>query len=110
VYRSGGRLLAQAPDWKQSRLGGEAVQLSDSVGGRGVPGSEKDAYFCATPDTLVFIPGTAMPSVVAWLDRKGNRVGAVDGPGDYYGPAISPDGRTVAVSHRDPTTQTRDSG
>jgi len=109
VYRSGGRLLAQAFDWKQSRLGGEAVQLSDSVGGRGVPGSELDAFFCAMPDTLAFIPGTAMPSVLAWLDRKGNRVGAVGEPGDYS-PAISPDGRTVAVGYRDPTTQTRDIG
>jgi len=35
VFRSGGRLLAQAFDWKQPRLGGEAVQLSDSVGGSG---------------------------------------------------------------------------
>jgi Tol biopolymer transport system component len=108
VYRSGGRLLAQAFDWKQSRLSGETVQLSDSVGGRGQPGSELDAFFCAMRDTLAFIPGTATPSVLAWLDRKGNRVGAIGGPGDYYSPAISPDGKTVAVGRRDPTTQTRD--
>ena len=108
VYRSGGRLLAQAFDWKQSRLGGEAVQLADSVGGTGTPGSELDAFFCAMRDTLAFIPGTATPSVLAWLDRTGNRVGAVGGPGDYYSPAMSPDGRTVAVGHRSPPTQTRD--
>ena len=108
VYRSGGRLLAQAFDWKQSRLGGEAVQLSDSVGGRGVPGAELDAFFSAMPDILAFMPGTATPSVLAWLDRRGNRLGVVGGPGDYYSPAISPDGRTVAVGRRDPTTQTRD--
>jgi Tol biopolymer transport system component len=108
VYRSGGRLLAQAFDWKESRLGGEAVQLSDSVGGRGQPGGELDAFFCARPDTLAFMPGTAMPSVLAWLDRTGTRVGVVGGPGDYSSPAISPDGKTVAVGRRDPTTQTRD--
>jgi Tol biopolymer transport system component len=108
VYRSGGRLLAQAFDWKQSRLGGEVMQVSDSVGGRGMPGSESDAFFCARRDTLAFFPGTAMPNVLAWLDRNGNRVSAVGGPGDYYSPAISPDGRTVAVGRRDPTTQTRD--
>jgi Tol biopolymer transport system component len=54
------------------------------------------------------MPGTAMPSVLAWLDRTGTRVGVVGGPGDYSSPAISPDGKTVAVGRRDPTTQTRD--
>ena len=54
------------------------------------------------------MPGTTTPSVLTWLDRRGNRVGLVGGPGDYYSPAISPDGRTVAVGHRDPATQTRD--
>ena len=34
VYRSGGRLLVQAFDWERSRLTGDAVQLSDTVGGR----------------------------------------------------------------------------
>ena len=108
VFRSGGRLLAQSFDRKQSRLGREVVQLSDSVGGRGIPGVELDSYFGAVREALAFMPGTAMPSVLAWLDRKGNRVREVGGPGDYYSPAISPDGRTVAVGRRDPTTQTRD--
>jgi len=108
VFRSGGRLLAQALDWKQPRLEGQAVQVSDSVGGRGIPGSESDAFFCARQDTLAFMAGTARPSVLTWLDRKGNRLDEVGGPSDYYSPANSPDGRTVAVGRRDPATQMRD--
>jgi eukaryotic-like serine/threonine-protein kinase len=108
VFRSGGRLLAQAIDWRQSRLDGQAVQVSDSVGGRGIPGSESDAFFCTRQDTLAFMPGAARPSALAWLDRKGNRLSEVGEPSDYYSPAISPDGKTVAVGLRDPATQMRD--
>jgi len=43
-----------------------------------------------------------------WRDRKGNRLGTVGAPADYSNPAISPDGRTLAVAKRDPATKTRD--
>jgi Tol biopolymer transport system component len=108
VYRSGGRLLAQELDWNQPRLIGNAIQLSDAVGGAGVSGTALRAYFDATPGALAYIPGSATPSVLVWVDRQGNRVGGVGGPGDYYSPAISPDWKTVAVGRTDPATQTRD--
>ena len=103
VFRLSGRLMAQAYDWQQSRLIGEAKQVAEMVAG-----SSLTAYFSAVPDALAYIPGTATPAVLTWLDRKGNRLGSVGPPGEYYGPQLSPDERRLAVSRRDPATETRD--
>jgi dipeptidyl aminopeptidase/acylaminoacyl peptidase len=103
VFRLGDRLMAQEFNWLGSRLTGEAVQVAEIVAG-----TDMVAYFSAVPDALAYIPGTAMPMALTWLDRKGNRLGTVGEPGEYSGPALSPDGRTLAVSRRDPATQMRD--
>jgi eukaryotic-like serine/threonine-protein kinase len=42
------------------------------------------------------------------FDRTGRQVGVVGEPADYTNPAMSPDGKRVAVGRRDPQTQTRD--
>jgi len=103
LFRLGGRLMAQAFNWQGSHLTGEAMQVAEIVAGTGLV-----AYFSAVPEALAYIPGTARPTALTWLDRKGNRLGTVGEPGEYYGPALSPDGRTLAVSRRDPATQMRD--
>ena len=103
VFRLGGRLMAQAYDWQRSRLTGEATQVADMVAGTFLT-----AYFSAVPNALAYIPGTATPTALTWLDRKGNRLGSVGVPGEYYHPQLSPDGRTLVVSRSDLATETRD--
>jgi Tol biopolymer transport system component len=102
-FRFGGRLMAQSFDWQGSRLTGEAMQVAEMVAA-----TDMVACFSAVSDALAYIPGTARPAALTWLDRKGNRLGTVGDPGEYYSPALSPDGRTLAVGRRDPATQTRD--
>ncbi|HUI56266.1 MAG TPA: protein kinase [Bryobacteraceae bacterium] len=38
---------------------------------------------------------------LAWYDRAGKPIGTVGAAGDYYNPALSPDGRRLAVAARD---------
>ncbi len=103
VFPLGGRLMVQAYDWQRSRLTGEAMQVAEMVAG-----TELAAYFSAVPDALAYISAPAGPTALVWIDRKGNRLGSVGVPGEYYGPQLSPDERTLAVSRRDLATQTRD--
>jgi len=57
---------------------------------------------CSTPPG----PGATAPSELMWVARDGER-GAVrfDLARDFQYPALSPDGKTLAVSVRDATTQ-----
>ena len=48
--------------------------------------------------------GSAPISRLTWYDRSGKVVGTVGPPDDYEDPRLSPDGRHVAVTRRDPDT------
>jgi Tol biopolymer transport system component len=43
-----------------------------------------------------------------WFDTNGREVGAVGQPADYSNPALSPDGKRLAVDVREPITRKRD--
>ncbi len=43
-----------------------------------------------------------------WFDQSGRSVGSVGGVGDFSNPQISPDGKQVALSVRDPERETQD--
>jgi len=107
LFRLQGRLMVQAYDWRQSRVTGEPIQVAEMVAG-----ADQTAYnaatFAAAPDALAYIPGTATPSTLTWLDRRGTRLGSVGDPGEYYSPQLSPDERTLAVGRYDLATDSRD--
>jgi len=96
--------MVQAFDLKGLRLTGNAVQVVEAVAGAG----EHSACFSAVPHALAYISGAGNATALTWFDRKGNRLGTVGEPGEYYSPALSPDEKTLAVGRRDPATQTRD--
>jgi Tol biopolymer transport system component len=99
--------MAQAFDWKASRLLGEPVQIAERVAAAEQTAAWA-AVFSAVPGALAYISGTAAPTTLTWLDRKGNRLGSVGEPGEYYSPQLSPDERTLAVGRYVPATDTRD--
>ncbi len=67
------------------------------------------AAFSIAGNSLAYRAGSGLSiTQLEWRDRKGNRVGTIGGPADYTNPVFSPDGRTLAVSVRDPDTRTRD--
>jgi len=45
---------------------------------------------------------------LVWFDRAGKRIGPAGEPSLYLRPALSPDGKLIAVQRRDPTTGTDD--
>src|SRR4051812_42368113 len=50
---------------------------------------------------LVYPPQTDSLVQLRWRDRKGNPLGTLGAPGEYYTPRISPDGHRVAFTRRD---------
>jgi Tol biopolymer transport system component len=52
-------------------------------------------------DTGVLAYRTAEDSILRWFDRAGQTLGTVGPPDQYRDPAISPDGKTVAVAKMD---------
>jgi Tol biopolymer transport system component len=97
-----GTLLAQPFDPEGATLTGEPVAIASSVATWGVnPGW---AFFDVSPGgTLAYLSGpTASGQVqLAWVDRKGGRIGTVGAPGDYGQLTLSPDERSVALEIRD---------
>jgi len=93
--RDGG-LFAAAFDANTLSLGSEAIPVVDGV----MPGG-----FTISPNGTVLYtidPSTTTPSQLLWVDRKGHAEpfdSTWQGRFDY--PALSPDGRTLAVSQRD---------
>jgi Tol biopolymer transport system component len=45
---------------------------------------------------------------LVWLDREGNQIGVLGGPGEFGQPRISPDGQRVAVSRLSTNKETAD--
>jgi Tol biopolymer transport system component len=67
------------------------------------------AAFSTAGDSLAYRADSGLSVTrMEWRDRKGKLLGTVGAPADYSNPALSPDGRILAVSKRDPATRTRD--
>jgi dipeptidyl aminopeptidase/acylaminoacyl peptidase len=49
-----------------------------------------------------------MPYQMVWFDRKGARLSTLGAIAGYSNPALSPDGRSLAVCIRDEATKKRD--
>jgi Tol biopolymer transport system component len=85
-------LVAQPFDAERLAVRGDAVPIADNV-----------AEFSVSPMVLVYreISSTdaqGLPRRLIWRDRNGQRVGEVAVSAPYFQPALSPDGRRVAVS------------
>jgi Tol biopolymer transport system component len=83
-----GALMAQAFDYSRSRLEGDAVPIAENV----------RRFSVSASGALAYIAGNLTPLQLAWFNRQGKTLGTLGEPGIYPTPAISPDGRTVAVS------------
>jgi hypothetical protein len=62
-----------------------------------------------TNSVLAYSPGGAAPEKqLTWYDRTGNWLSTVGDPADYSAPALSSDGKRLAVAIRDANTKTCD--
>jgi Tol biopolymer transport system component len=96
VFARGRTLLAQRFDPSTLRLEGAAAPIGDISAG-------PSAAFSVS-DTGVLAYRSDQQTQLVWFDRSGRSLGPINEPGHYANPDLSPDGRQVAVSRRDPAT------
>jgi Tol biopolymer transport system component len=97
-----GTLLAQPFDVRRAELHGEPVAVATSVAAWS--GDARFGWFgVSRGGTLAYYSGRASTGQLqlAWVDRKGGRVGTVGAPGAYGQLALSPDETNVALEIRD---------
>jgi Tol biopolymer transport system component len=96
VFGRAGILMAQRLDLKRLELTGEPFRMAEPV-------SSAAIAFTASNNGVVAYRGGDIQGVVAgrleWFDRQGRRSGEVATSATYWSPALSPDGRQLAV-HR----------
>jgi Tol biopolymer transport system component len=107
LFSRDGVLLAQPFDADKLELSGEPAPVAEQVaGGINVPGY---AYSVSETGSLAWRPGTDVSSMeLAWFDRTGKKLGTIGEPGEIANPVLSPDGKRVLITIRDPGTKTRD--
>jgi Tol biopolymer transport system component len=106
LYLRGTNLMARAFDAGRLAFTGDERELADDL--MTVTGAAR-GVFSATDELLIFQRGQAeTSSELVWLDRKGNRLGALGDIASYFSLTISPDGTRVAVPIADERTGTHD--
>ncbi|HEV2297702.1 MAG TPA: protein kinase, partial [Candidatus Acidoferrales bacterium] len=93
-----GALMAQRFDSNKLAMAGEASPLAESVG---VSLNIYQGIFSASGNGLLAYAGGNTLSgdmQMLWFDRSGKQVAQTGTPGIYFNPAISPDGRKLAVA------------
>ena len=94
-----GTLMAQAFDPKKLELTGNAGPIAEQVASDG-PGA---GFSVSDSGTLTYRTGLPLPSryQLVWVDRSGKALGSLGAPALYLGPALSPDGKRIAVHRHD---------
>jgi len=109
-FGRGGTLMAQAFDAARLQVTADPIQIADRV--KAVFGGNQSPTlaFSAAGSALAYLPGPTGGRLtqLTWFNRKGERGGVIGEPADYSNPALSPDGRLLAVGKRDPVSGTRD--
>jgi Tol biopolymer transport system component len=97
VFHREGTVLAQRFDAETLTVSGDAVRVVSDVAF--IVGNRRGVFSASDTGTLVY--RTADDTKLVWFDRAGKQLGAVLPPGRYSNPAISPDGRLVAIARHD---------
>jgi serine/threonine protein kinase/Tol biopolymer transport system component len=108
MYLRGTALVAQFINLKTQRLEGPAFQVASNA----VPGCVCSEYgttmYSASANGVLALvkTGGGSPGHLVWFDRTGTALTAIDQPqgSENLNPAISPDGKRVAVNRMDPQT------
>lgn len=100
----GSTLVAQPFDPDKATFSGDAIPIAEQVA---TVGPSIGAFSVSQNGVLVY--RRALPTVstqLTWYDRSGNMLGTVGEDAIYTNPALSPDGKRLAVSRLDPSTNT----
>jgi Tol biopolymer transport system component len=100
LYWRDNALVAQRFETRSYALSGEPRIISDEV--QYFPQTDLAVFDVAGKQTLAVQTGRgAAKSQLLWFDRSGRQVGAVGPPGLFSNPALSPDGRRLAIDQTD---------
>ena len=105
LYHAGTSLVAQPFDPSSGRLSGAPQPLVNKV--RADSGVWRILFTTSQNGRMVYQTGSseASGSQLVWKDRSGKEIGVVGPHAAYMDPAISPDGKRVAVSYGDPNRE-----
>ena len=99
IFVRGGTLVAQLFNWRSARLEGEAASLVPQVWalspGMGVPFA---GFSVSATGLLAYRAVKLQLAPLVWFDRQGRRLETVGEPAQYSNPALSPDGKRLAVA------------
>jgi Tol biopolymer transport system component len=104
VFRREGTVFAQRFDAATLKLSGDALPIVRDVASNFVTG--RGVFSASNTGALAY--RAVEDTVLTWFDRGGTALGPIGPPGHYRHPAISPDGRTVAIARLDPRVGTED--
>lgn len=91
LLKSDGTLVAQAFDASRIELKGDPTPVVENL----------RAFAISPNGILAYTAGNVWVQQLTWFDRQGKILGTLGEPGVYLSPAISPNGRTVAVTISD---------
>src|SRR5262245_35619422 len=104
LYVQNSTLVAQRMNLSDATLSGDPIPIANDVYRAGISG-----FSVSQSGVLVYrkaIP--ASPGELTWFDRQGRRAGIVGERGFYSNPALSADGRYLAVGRAERPTDPRD--
>ena len=100
TYLRAGTILAVPFDIDRLEVTGPPVPVLEEVAHVVPDGSA--AFAVSGNGTMAYVPDTLFnpPRLLVWVDRSGREEPVMPEPGLYSGPALSPDGRRIAVTIR----------
>jgi eukaryotic-like serine/threonine-protein kinase len=103
VFVRGRTLFTQAFSSRKLRPIGEPFAVLDGIEPEGEAGPTYYAPFSTNAGVLAYTKSSGLQLQLAWYDRTGRKLEDVSHPGSYDEPALSPDGRRIAldiIGHR----------
>ena len=98
-------LMAQRFDERKLELVGDPFPVAEPL----AASSFGLANFSVSDNgTLVYRNSLVTTSRLVWMERSGRELETLAAPADYRAPAISPDGRRIAMRRRDPQSSNLD--
>ena len=101
VFANGPSLLAQPFDTGRGALVGNPFLVADPIGHSEYIEPLHAAFATSEEGVLAYVSGRPLDQLT-WFERDGARSGTVGEPGVHLGASLSPDGKTVAFTLRDP--------
>src|SRR5262249_10830343 len=97
VFVRGRTLYAQSFNTRKLVALGEPTALIDGIEPEGEAGPTYYAPFSVSGGVLAYSKSSGLHLKLAWHDRTGRKLAEVASPGTYDEPALSPDGRLIAL-------------